>query len=249
MNGMTNGAVAGQPLRFGRRLTRALARQCGDALIASYLHGSSVLGGWTEHRSDVDMLLIVAADGAGTMADGLGRSLVALSPGCPGRGLEVSVVTTAQAAAPMSPYGYLLHYGDGRLVDGRGQAAGDDDLLMHYAVCRAAGYPLLGPPPPSLIAPSDRRAVLNYLAAELDWGLANAPESYAVLNACRAAEYLETGQIVSKVAGGSAALRRNLGPPELIRRALDQQRGLIGERPSGPDAVAFVAGIRDRLRS
>jgi hypothetical protein len=47
-----------------------------------------------------------------------------------------------------------------------------------------------------------RRAVLDYLAGELGWGVGHAPEAYAVLNACRALVFLTDHKIVSKIAGG-----------------------------------------------
>ena len=58
--------------------------------------------------------------------------------------------------------------------------------------------------------------------------------------ACRALVYLNEGRIVSKIAGGLAALDRGIGPPGLIRRALDQQQGTVPERAAGPDAIVFV---------
>jgi hypothetical protein len=76
-----------------------------------------------------------------------------------------------------------------------------------------------------------RRAILDYLAGELRWGIEHAPEAYAVLNACRALIYLTDQQIVSKIAGGEAALRRGAGPAEVIQRALGQQRGSEPDRP------------------
>src|SRR6266487_5421734 len=75
-----------------------------------------------------------------------------------------------------------------------------------YAVCLAAGIRLAGPPPADAIGKVGGPTVLRYLAGELAWGLANAPECYAVLNACRALVYLDEDRIVSKVAGGLAAL-------------------------------------------
>ena len=64
---------------------------------------------------------------------------------------------------------------------------------MHYGVCRTAGYSAFGPPPDEVIGPIARADMLAYHADELSWGLANAPERYAVLNACRARLYLTDG--------------------------------------------------------
>jgi aminoglycoside adenylyltransferase-like protein len=130
----------------------------------------------------------------------------------------------------------------------RGQdRAGDADLLMHYAVCRAAGVTLSGPPAARVIGAVARPLILTYLADELAWGLANAPESYAVLNACRAHMYLQRGEIVGKVAGGLAVLDDGAGPADVVRRALDQQRARAPEQPAEPDAVAFVQRVAAAL--
>jgi aminoglycoside adenylyltransferase-like protein len=129
------------------------------------------------------------------------------------------------------------------------ESAGDADLLIHYAVCRAAGVTLTGPPPEAAIGALDRPVILAYLAGELGWGLANAPESYAVLNACRALVYLRQGKLVGKVAAGLAALDDGGGTAEVVQRALDQQLARAPERAAGPDAVAFAERVAAALRA
>jgi streptomycin 3"-adenylyltransferase len=106
-----------------------------------------------------------------------------------------------------------------------------------------------GPPPPDLIGVVPRRAILDYLAGELDWGIGHAPEAYAVLNACRALIYLTDDEIVSKIAGGEAVRSRGTGPAEVIERALAQQRGSEPGQPPAADAVSFVLATAAMLRS
>ena len=120
---------------------------------------------------------------------------------------------------------------------------------MQYAVCRAAGWPVCGPPPQDLIGVVPRRAILDYLADELDWGTAHAPEAYAVLNACRALVFLTDHKIVSKIAGGETVLSRGTGPAGVIERALAQHRGSEPDQPAAPDAVSFVLATAAALRS
>jgi hypothetical protein len=240
-------------LAYATAVTDEVMTASGGSLQAAYLHGSAALGGW-QPTSDVDMLF-VAADtlAAGTLAR-MAAVLAARSGqagGCPGRGLECSVVTATAAATPSAPWPYLLHvvgeYGGGRIHDGA-NSPGDADLLMHYAVCRAAGRAVYGPPPCDVIGPVPRQRILAYLADELDWGLQHGPEAYAVLNACRAMVYLTDDAIVSKIAGAEAALDRGFGPHELVLRALSQQRGQItGQRP-GDDAAEFVRETAAALR-
>ena len=219
---------AGSVLAYARTLTGQLITVSGGLLQAAYLHGSAALDGWMPGRSDVDMLFVTA--------DGIG-----------------SVVTVAQARQPAPPWPFVLHVAAGpgkpdRTVQPGSQSPGDPDLLMHYAVCRAAGRPVCGPPAAELIGAVPRRVILDYLAGELCWGIEHAPEAYAVLNACRAPIYLTDRQIVSKVAGGEAALRRGAGPAEVIQRALAQHQGSEPDRPPASDAVSFVLATAATLR-
>ena len=244
--------TATEPREFASWLAFELAALLGDGLTAAYLHGSAALGGWVAERSDVDILFVAAGDLPGRELATAGDLLTRAASCGPGRGLECSVVTASQAARPAPPWPFVLHaglsQGDPVLVCGSARA-GDTDLLMHYAVCRAAGITLAGAPPAAVIGSVDRVVILDYLAGELDWGLANAPESYAVLNACRALVYLNESRLVSKVAGGLAALRRGIAPPGLVRRGLDQQQATVPEQAAEPDAVSFVQETAAALRA
>jgi Domain of unknown function (DUF4111) len=250
-------AAAGPPeqvLSYARLLAGRVAGSLGGRLRAAYLHGSAVLGGWTPERSDVDMLFVTEDGVRGPEVTAAAPVLAAREPACPGRGLECSVVTAGQAARPRAPWPFLLHVahqpgGDpARIVDG-GERPGDPDLLMHYAVCRTAGWPVHGPAPGNLVGSVPRPVILDYLAGELRWGVGHATEAYAVLNACRALVFLADGQIVSKVAGGRIALARGLGPPAVIGRALDQQQGHAPPQDPRRDAADFVLAVAAALRS
>jgi hypothetical protein len=241
-------------LGYALVLTERLEQSLGGRLRAAYLHGSAVLGGWTPGRSDVDVLF-VAEDGLGEPETAAAAAVLAApEPACPGTGLECSVVTVSQAASPQPPWPFLLHVADAgsggkpRIVSGSGHP-GDPDLLMHYAVCREAGLPVSGPPAPDLIGSVPRPVILGYLAGELGWAAAHATEAYAVLNACRAMVFLADGRIVSKVAGGSIALDRGLGPRALLQRALDEQHGNAPRQPVTPEARDFVQSAAAALRS
>jgi Domain of unknown function (DUF4111) len=244
----------GTVLAYARAVTARLEGASDGLLRAAYLHGSAALGGWVPGHSDVDMLLVAENDIGAEAVDRLGQELHGSAAECPGRDLECSVVTVAQAERPGPPWPYLLHVvagpgQPGKTVRPASEAQGDPDLLMHYAVCRAAGWPVRGPEAAELIGTVPRRDVLDYLAGELGWGIEHGPESYAVLNACRALIYLTRGKIVSKIAGGEAALGSAAGPTDVIQRALRQQRGAAPSQPPAPDAIAFVRAVAARLRS
>lgn len=241
-------------LAYAAPLAARFAQACPGWLRAAYLHGSAALGGWVPGRSDVDVLFVAEGDIGDQALAAAAHVLLYAGLRCPGRELECSVVTVRQAAEPQPPWPFLLHLTAGPAAAGHkvvlgSQLPGDRDLLMHYAVSRAAGWPVHGPPPQQLIGDIPRGVILGYLADELRWGLENAPEAYGVLNACRALIYLADQAIVSKIAGGEAALARGLGPPELIGRALDQQRGKAPDQPPGSAAAEYVLAAAAALRS
>ncbi len=250
----TSAPPPGSVIAYARALTGQLMVVPDGVLQAAYLHGSAALGGWVPGRSDVDMLFVAADEISKTAVTRMGEVLCAGAGGCPSRELECSVVTVAQARQPAPPWPFTLHVTagpgkPGRTVRPGSRSLGDPDLLMHYAVCRAAGWPVCGPPPQELIGVVPRRAILDYLAGELGWGTGHAPEAYAVLNACRALIYLTDHVIVSKITGGEAVLSRGTGPAEVIERALAQQRGSEPDRPPASDAVSFVLATAATLRS
>jgi hypothetical protein len=243
-----------QVLSYARRLSDTVGRALGGRLRAAYLHGSAVLGGWLAERSDVDILFVTEGAPRGRKLDALAGWLAAGDSDCPGRGLECSVVTVAQARRPRAPWPFVLHVARGsgsdqpRVVRGAGRA-GDPDLLLHYAVCRAAGWPVYGPGPRELIGSVPRAVILGRLADELAWGLEHGSEAYAVLNAGRAQIFLADDELVSKIRGGRLALARGLGLPAVLRRALDQQQGQSPEQAVGRDAADYILAVATALRS
>ena len=235
-------------LAAARQSVSAVLAAANGQLTGAYLHGSAVLGGWTP-RSDVDLLFVVPDD----LGD-LDPVAAALAGSAfPGGGLECSVVSERQAgAAANPPWPFLLHVaaresGGPRIVRGAGHP-GDRDLLIHYVVCRAAGYAVHGPPAAELIGEVPRPAILGYLADELDWGQEHGTEPYLVLNACRALTYCRDGATISKVAGGQEALRCRLGPAALIAGALDQQTGRREAEKPSPEARQFALATASLLR-
>jgi streptomycin 3"-adenylyltransferase len=233
----------------------AVGERLGDVvqqfapLVGAYVHGSATLGGFVAGRSDVDLLIVVEHEPDDV--PGLGDRLVTAASPSPGRGVELSVVTREQAAAARGPWPFVLHVvtdpADAKVVLGS-RVGGDPDLLMHYAVIRSAGATITGPVPGDVFGEPRREAVNVYLAGELEWATTTATvtEAYAVLNACRAWQYVETGELVSKVTGGTWARERG-GSVRLIGRALGAQLGLVEHRPLDDDGRQFVLGVRSRL--
>jgi hypothetical protein len=236
---------------FVRGLDASLGEVLGDTLIATYLHGSAVLGGFVDGRSDVDVMFIVASPLDEAVLRDAARALTSASAPCPGRGVELSVVTEDGARHPGAPWPFLVHMttepGEEKVVIGP-EGGGDPDLVMHYAVCRAAGLAVRGRPPEALIGEISRADVLTYLDGELAWATRSQSEAYAVLNACRAWQYVVSGEIVSKVDGARLAIEQG-GPEELIRSALARQLGEHADRSPSTEAGAFVGEIRELVRA
>lgn len=237
---------------YGRLLAAALAISSGQRLVAAYLHGSAAMGGWQAARSDVDLLIVVQEDIPSPDDLAVEQTLLDNASTCPGTGLECSVVLAQQAASPTPPWPFVLHIQsirgeEMRLVRGD-TMEGDPDLLMHYAVCRAAGVPLLGQDPGNVIGVVPRDTILAYLVDELSWGVAHGSKAYAVLNACRALVYAADGSLVSKLSGGRLALDQGLGPADVIARALDEQEGRISPTAITATATEFVRLVANSLR-
>ncbi|HEX6682349.1 MAG TPA: aminoglycoside adenylyltransferase domain-containing protein [Candidatus Limnocylindrales bacterium] len=187
---------------------------CREDVVGVYLHGSAVLGGFDPARSDVDVLAVVARpspDAASQLA--MGEALAAVG-GCPGTGLELSVITAATAAR-LGDCPFEVHVATRKseppvIVAGFGHA-GDPDLVLHSAVCREHALAVAGPPPAEVFGPVERERILAAMVSELEWGMANAPSAYFVLNACRAMRFAFDGTLCSKVDGGRWFLDRHPG--------------------------------------
>lgn len=223
---------------------------CGDRSVSTYVHGSLALGGFNARRSDVDVLVVVVDDDPSLDAmqlQALGDQL-AVVPSVD-HGVELSIVTAAAARRPSAPWPFLLHVttapDDAKIVVGVDHP-GDPDLLMHYAVARAAGIVVSGEPPIQTIGPIDRDTILRHLADELSWAEAHAGETYGVLNAARARCYLTDGRIGSKIDGGRNAFA-NDGPRDVLTRAVRVQEGHADDRPPTVEAVQFMHAVRDEI--
>lgn len=230
---------------YVEELTAATAQILGEALVGTYPHGSLVLGGWRAETSDVDVLVVVSRPLTASEKTALAAALSEGELPCPAVGLELSVVLDSVAADPTPRPAFELHVTtapeDAKVVDGLGHP-GDVDLVLHFAVCNALGYPGFAPVP--------RAMLLAQLADELLWGARHNPSAYAVLNACRAWLYAAEGRLVSKVEGGLWAAERLTGADlELVRSALALQTGEPSS-PLDPAAVRpFALRLRESLRT
>jgi Aminoglycoside adenylyltransferase, C-terminal domain len=222
---------------------RVVEARLGDGLVGAYLHGSAVLGGWREDRSDVDLLAVCAAPVDPGRLEDLVQALSMRSVPCPvERGLEFGLVTAESAASPCAEPRFELDLTTSEA--GENPTLGHDrpghaDYLMHFAVCREHGRALTGPPAGEVFADVPATLLDAAFTDELAWAAEHAPPAYQVLNACRAWRHAAERVLCSKIAGGEWALGRGVGD-DAIRAALDDQRG----RPSAGIDPASVAALR-----
>jgi Domain of unknown function (DUF4111)/Nucleotidyltransferase domain len=227
-------------------LAGVLRARLGDELVGVYLHGSAVLGGWHPERSDVDVLAVCAAPVPPIELDELAAALSVRTVHCPvASGLEFGLVTAAAVSDPRPEPRFELDLTTSAAAGERATPGrdwpGHADYLMHFAVCRAHGRALAGPPPAEVFAEVPAAWLDAGFAGELRWGAEHASPAYRVLNACRAWRFAAERELVSKVAGGEWALGRGEGD-EAIAAALAHQRG----GPARPIDPAFVTGLEAR---
>jgi hypothetical protein len=229
----------------GRALSGVLA---GD-LLAVYLHGSAVLGGFRWDRSDLDVLALSRTLLPDEQMRRVVDALVPLS--YPANGLEFCLMASDEALAPELPaprFQLRVATGGkartGKVVDGRGRT-GDGNLVLHLAVARARGVAVLGPPPQSSIAAISDEVVLSVMRDQIGWARAHGPVEDLVLTSARVWLFVETHRISSKTEAGEWAAQR-FPEPGVIEAALSRQRGAEAEiQPAHAERLAsYVEHLR-----
>jgi streptomycin 3"-adenylyltransferase len=237
---------------YAANVATAMTALLGSRLVGVYLHGSAVLGGFDVRRSEVDVLVVCREPITSAEQSAAADSLSEEHLPCPARGLELSIVTLGVTQCPSAEPAYELHIttasDDTKVVDGH-QHCGDTDLVLHFAVCRAAGRLIgLGLPVADVLGPLSDDLVLAQLSIELRWSATHRPNEYAVLNACRAWRFAVHGTIVSKVDGGRWALDRVPDSDHaLIEHALDHQRCLPTADLNPAAVIRFVDQVHSYL--
>lgn len=232
----------------GREVGRALIEALGDDLLAVYLHGSAVLGGFRWDRSDLDILALSHGALSDRQFDRVVQVLAPLS--YPANGLEFTLMTAHEAARPQLPAPrFQLHQTtnglerDGKAVDGR-EHDGDPDLVLHLAACRERGSTIIGPPSRSSLAAMPAEVIASAMRNEVRWAREHAPLEYLVLTSARAWLFAETRRIVSKIEAGKWAAER-YAEPAVLEAALARQRGATTATISKAAAERFAEHVMD----
>ena len=195
-----------------RKIVRACRNILGEKLIGVYVHGSLAFGCFRWDRSDVDFLVVAEAGLTLSEKEGLIQALQNLSPLCPPKGLEMSVVLERYCKNFVYPTPYELHFSNahasrcredlGRFC--REMHGVDPDLAAHFTVTRAVGFAAYGKEISSVFGPVPRECYLESIRGDVsdaEREILGDPV-YITLNLCRVYACLRDGLILSKEQGG-----------------------------------------------
>lgn len=203
----------------------------GDKLAGVYLHGSLAFGCFTWEKSDVDFIALVYAPLCREEKRAILDLLMALTPVCPPKGLEMSVVLLEEARNFRYPTPFELHFSREWIPAIQADAqkymdaphGGDPDLAAHFTVIRAVGKTLWGLPIDQAFSPVPKADYIASIRGDVENAEADILQNpvYVILNLCRVSAYLKNERVLSKREGGEWGIK-NL--PEcyegLIRAAL-----------------------------
>ncbi len=244
---------------LARRAADTARERFGENLLGAYLHGSLALGGFTWEKSDVDLLFVTARVPAMPERAAFLRAVLALDDEAPPKGIELSAVTRAAAREPAFPPPYFLHYSPAHREKYRADLFGtletlcgaDPDLSAHFAVTRARGVALYGPPPAEMFGEVSRADYLRSVWSDIQNAEAEIlrDPAYVILNLCRTAAYLEDGAIRSKAEGGAWASAHLPAWGQLLSAARAAYRNEAPFPAGRFDLPAFAGEMLRKIRS
>jgi hypothetical protein len=195
-----------------------LRAELGEALTGVYAGGSRALGGYLPSRSDLDVMAVCRGPLHTDAKLRIGDALRHESLPCPARGLELVVYRASTVRAPTSEPGYELDLNTGRAMPFRlsvdpADASGRHWYVIDRAIVREHGFVVDGPASRELFAPIPRETLLRALCEAVRWYECSrdARDDDAVLNACRAWQFVAEGVWSSKPAAGEWARQRLTG--------------------------------------
>ena len=225
-------------------LVARLRAALGDRLVGVWLFGSGALGDFDAARSDLDVQA-VAIDALGLPERE--RLVAALSHEalpCPVRGLELVLYARDDLARASGP-AFQLNLNTGPRMDRHVAFDPADDpafwFVLDAAIGREAGRALTGPPAAEVFPPLPRGLVLAALREALAWHRDNDPSgAQAVLAACRAWAWAESGRWLPKGAAAEWAVAR-LEDPSAVVAALACRADPAAPPPEAEGVAAVVA--------
>jgi streptomycin 3"-adenylyltransferase len=188
----------------------------GENLVGIYVHGSIAFGCFDPRVSDIDFLVIVKDTPSVSRKMQLLETLLALTPDCPKKGLEMSVVSARHCRPFVYPTPYAFHFSNAHLDRARRDPLEyctnfhgiDKDLAAHITVTRAVGQVLCGKPIDDVFGEVPREHYLDSIRYDVENAVEDIRENpvYVILNLCRVTAYLREGLVLSKKSGGEWGL-------------------------------------------
>lgn len=241
-----------------KRFTHMSREIFGKNLIGIYLHGSAAMGCFNPTKSDLDLILVVAAPLTDDERKRFLQGLLALIPAAPAKGLELSIVLRSVCAPFVYPTPYEFHFSNSHLdlalrdPDAYIQKlrGTDKDLAAHFTIINHYGVTLYGEAREKVFGPVPRE---NYLDS-LWYDIENAPGDiledpvYVTLNLCRVLAFVREGLVLSKKAGGEWGLKNLPQYSGLISSALRAYAG--GQlMPADPLAKDFAEKLLEMIQA
>lgn len=199
--------------RFAEMSKEILAEQ----LAGIYLHGSSVMGCYQPKKSDLDFLIVVNTALSESEKLRFMDKLIELDHECPGKGIEMSIVTKDVCNPFVYPTPFILHYS--RMHTEwyrrdpedyiRKMNGADKDLAAHFTVIRSRGCCLYGLPIQDLFGAVPEQDYLDSIWDDVSCAEEEIQENpmYLILNLARVLAYLKERKVMSKQEGGMWALK------------------------------------------
>ena len=195
-------------------VVRTLREHLARSLRGAWLVGSLAWSDFRPASSDIDVLA-VANPRPPHVRQALAEALAAVK--CPARGLEFVLYPTG----PDQPFRWQLNLNTNPPhVSLDASTEPRHWFVLDVAMARERAIPICGPPAAELLAPIPAEQVHQALEESLAWHEQHEPDRpNAVLNACRAWRYAETGRWSSKTAAALWA-REKVDDPGRIDAAL-----------------------------
>jgi predicted nucleotidyltransferase len=235
--------------RLIRELLDEQTKALAGALEAVYLHGSLVFGDFQPEVSDIDLVVVVAADVDDEQLARLQTMHDAFALGHPDWIDRIEAVYVSSGALRSfrvreSP---LVVISPGEPLHRTQTSPG---WVMNWHVVREHSVTLLGPPPGSIITPTTHedfeaaiRTYLPELVARVESSRVPGTRPYCVLTVCRGLSTCQQGRHVSKTGAARWAADRYPEWSDVIARALESRKGGESRRSSDVErerAIAFV---------
>lgn len=236
-------------------ITQSCREILGGDLVGVYVHGSLAFGCFRWETSDVDLMIVTERAPTQRQKERLIADLLRIEQKAPKKGLETSVVLKSDCLNFRYPTPYSLHYSvtwrerckadPGRYC--REKNGADPDLAAHFRVISRVGIVWYGAPIDEVFAKVPDDAFLDSIrldVADAETDILQNPV-YVILNLCRVAAFVATGEETSKEGGarwGISCLPTRLSA--IVRKAEESYLRGAEFAEADDDLIAFAIELK-----